>query len=155
VASSPLIAEDKLIVLTGGGSGKSVACYDKASGTPLWTALDDEMGYASPMLVTLAGEPQILVCAETRTLGLQLSDGKVLWEYPWRVLHNQMPISQPVVLETNRFLLSAGYFTGCAAIEIARTDSGFSARAVWQNKNLKNKFTSSVCWQGGVYGLDE
>jgi outer membrane protein assembly factor BamB len=52
-------------------------------------------------------------------------------------------------------LLSAGYFTGCAAIEITRTDSGFTARTVWQNKNLKNKFASSVFWQGHVYGLDE
>src|SRR5215475_4167589 len=66
-----------------------------------------------------------------------------------------MPIAQPVVLSSNRFLLSAGYFTGCAAIEVTKTASGFSARMVWQNKNLKNKFTSSVFYQGHVYGLDE
>jgi outer membrane protein assembly factor BamB len=66
-----------------------------------------------------------------------------------------MPIAQPVLLSTNRFLLSAGYFTGCAAVEVTKTSSGFTARAVWQNKNLKNKFTSSVFYQGYVYGLDE
>jgi outer membrane protein assembly factor BamB len=26
---------------------------------------------------------------------------------------------------------------------------------IWRNKNLKNKFSSSVFWQGHVYGLDE
>ena len=31
----------------------------------------------------------------------------------------------------------------------------FSARIAWQNKNLKNKFTSSVFYQGYIYGLDE
>ena len=155
VAASPLIAGEKLIVLTGAGRGHSVICYDKQDGRPIWSALDDVMGYASPMLVTLAGERQLLICAETRTLGLRLEDGKVLWEFPWRVLHDQLPIAQPVLLASNRFLLSAGYFTGCAALEIARTETGLVARKLWQNKNLKNKFTSSVLWQGNIYGLDE
>jgi outer membrane protein assembly factor BamB len=154
-AASPLIADEKLIVLTGAGAGRSVMCYDKQDGKVIWNALDDLMGYASAMLVTLAGEQQLIICAETRTLGLRPTDGKVLWEYPWRVLHDQNPIAQPVMLGTNRFLLSAGYFTGCAAVEIASTGSGFTARKLWQNKNLKNKFTSSVFWQGHIYGLDE
>jgi outer membrane protein assembly factor BamB len=155
IASSPLILGDKLIVQSGAGNGKSVLCYDKRDGKLLWSALDDPMGYASPALVNLAGQDQIIVCAESRTAGLNIEDGKILWEIPWRVLHNQMPIAQPVLLGTNRFLLSAGYFTGCAAVEVTKTSTGFSARIAWQNKNLKNKFTSSVFWNGYVYGLDE
>lgn len=155
IASSPLILGDKLIVQSSAGNGKSVLCYDKRDGKLLWSALNDVMGYASPELVSLAGYDQIIVCAETRTMGLGIDDGKVLWEIPWRVLHNQLPIAQPVPLGTNRFLLSAGYFTGCATVEITRLASGFTADIVWQNKNLKNKFTSSVFWQGYVYGLDE
>lgn len=155
IASSPLVLGDKLIVQSSAGNGKSVLCLDKRDGKVIWSALNDATGYASPALVNLAGQDQIIICAETRTLGLGIDDGKVLWEIPWRVLHNQMPIAQPVLLGTNRLLLSAGYFTGCAAIEITKTDSGFSARNIWQNKNLKNKFTSSVYWQGYIYGLDE
>src|SRR5207237_790468 len=124
-------------------------------GKVIWSALDDLMGYASPMLVTLAGEQQLIICAETRTLGLRPEDGAVLWEYPWRVQYDQHPIAQPVMLATNRFLLSAGYFPGCAAVEIARTGTAFAALKIWQNKNLKNKFTSSVFYQGHIYGLDE
>lgn len=155
IASSPLVLGEKLIVQSSAGNGKSVLCYDKRDGKMLWSVLNDVMGYASPALVNLAGQEQIIVCCETRTVGLSLDEGKLLWEIPWRVLHNQLPIAQPVMLATNRFLLSAGYFTGCATVEITRTASGFSARTVWQNKNLKNKFTSSVFWQGYIYGLDE
>jgi outer membrane protein assembly factor BamB len=155
IAPSPLIIGDRLFVQSSAGNGKSVLCLDKRDGKLIWSALDDPTGYASPVLVNLAGQDQIIICAETRTLGLSIEDGKVLWDIPWRVLHNQMPIAQPLLLGTNRFLLSAGYFTGCAAIEITKTASGFSARIVWQNKNLKNKFTSSVFWQGYIYGLDE
>ncbi len=155
IASSPLILGDKLVVQSGAGNGKSVLCLDKRDGKLLWSALDDPMGYASPALVNLAGQDQIIVCAESRTLGFNIEDGKLLWEIPWRVLHNQMPIAQPILLSTNRFLLSAGYFTGCAAVEVSKTSAGFNARIAWQNKNLKNKFTSSVFWQGYIYGLDE
>jgi len=155
LAASPLIINEKLIVLTGCRQGNAVACYDKNDGKPLWTALDDRTGYASPALLHLAGRPQLVICAEDRTVGLRPENGELLWAYPWRVLNNQLPISQPLAIDTNRFLLSAGYFTGCALVEITNTDSTFSARMVWKNKNLKNKFSSSVFWQGFIYGLDE
>jgi outer membrane protein assembly factor BamB len=155
ISASPLIVGEKLIVLTSAGGGRSVVCYDKRDGRLLWSVLNDETGYASPMLVTLAGVPQIIVCAETRTVGLRVEDGEVLWEFAWRVQHNQLPIAQPVLLATNRFMLSAGYFTGCTAFEVIKSDSAFATRRLWQNKNLKNKFTSSVFWEGHVYGLDE
>jgi outer membrane protein assembly factor BamB len=155
VAASPLIIDDKVIVVSGASRGKTILCYDKSKGELLWGSLDDSTGHMSPMLATLCGEPQIIVCAESRTVGLRPEDGKLFWEYPWRVLHNQLPIAQPVLLGTNRFLLSAGYFTGCAAVEVTRTQDGFSTRTLWKNTNLKNKFTSSVYWQGHIYGLDE
>jgi outer membrane protein assembly factor BamB len=155
IASSPLIIGDKLIVQSSAGNGKSVLCLDKRDGKLIWSALDDPTGYASPALLNFAGQDQIIICAERRTIGLSIEEGKVLWEIPWHVLHDQMPIAQPVLLSTNRFLLSAGYFTGCAAVEVTRSASGFAAHTLWQNKNLKNKFTSSVFYQGYVYGLDE
>ena len=52
-------------------------------------------------------------------------------------------------------MLSAGYFTGCAAVEVSRKGDSFAARIIWQNSNLKNKFTSSIFWHGYIYGLDE
>jgi outer membrane protein assembly factor BamB len=155
VAASPLIVDDKVIVVSGAGRGKTILCYDKSSGQLRWSSLDDVTGHMSPMLATLCGERQIIVCGQTRTIGLRIEDGKMLWEYPWQVLHNQRPIAQPVLLGTNRFALSAGYFTGCAALEVTRTQDGFSTRTVWKTTNLKNKFTSSIYWQGHIYGLDE
>jgi outer membrane protein assembly factor BamB len=51
--------------------------------------------------------------------------------------------------------LSAGYGTGCVAVEVTRSGNAFAAHEVWRNKNLKNKFNSSVFREGHVYGLDE
>ena len=39
--------------------------------------------------------------------------------------------------------------------EVIPGESGFTARELWHNTNLKNKFTSSVLFEGNIYGLDD
>ena len=154
-SASPLVIGEKVILLPGGPNGRSVVAYRKVTGEVLWAAGSDPAAYSSPMLVTLAGQRQLLVAVKDRALGLKVEDGAILWEFPWVVQQNNRIIAQPLVLNSNRFFLSAGYGTGCAAVEITRSADGFAAREVWRNRNLKNKFSSSVFWQGHIYGLDE
>ncbi len=151
VAISPLIVKDRLITHAGGKGGKSVVAYNKTTGAKLWSVLDDSSAYASPMYVELAGVPQILTYTGDRVLGLKLEDGALLWEHPW---HTQYDINaaQPVLVSPNRVLLSSGYGHGAAVIEVAKAGA---PKVVWQNKLLKNKFSSSVVHEGFIYGLDE
>ncbi len=155
IASSPLVMDGKLIVLAGGTNGRTVAAYQALSGKPVWKALNDGGAYGSPMEVNLAGQRQVLVVTAKRAVGLAVADGRLLWEHPWVVAMNNRNIAQPVVLTSNRIFLSAGYGTGCEAVEIEKSGDGWSARTIWKNKLLKNKFTSSVYWRGCIYGLDE
>ncbi|MDB6123786.1 MAG: WD40-like repeat-like protein [Pedosphaera sp.] len=155
MAASPLIVDDKVIVQPGGLSGKSVVAYNKTNGEPVWKSLSDSAAYSSPMLVNLAGERQLLIITETRAVGLEVETGKLLWEHPWVVKLNNRNIAQPVIFSTNRFFLSAGYGTGCEAVEVSKSGLKYSARTIWQNKFLKNKFTSSIFYNGYIYGLDE
>lgn len=155
VSASPLIVDEKLVVLTGGERPGEVVCYDKQDGRKLWSSARENTGYASPMLIELAGERQLLVSLATNTVGLRLDDGDVRWRFPWQVQNNQLPIAQPVMVHSNRFVLSAGYFTGSAAFEVSITAGEFGAKELWRNKHMKNKFSTSVAWDGFVYGLDE
>jgi outer membrane protein assembly factor BamB len=154
MSAAPLIVEEKLIVLPGGRAGKSVVAYNKRTGEPLWKALDDKQAYTSPMLVTLAGRRQLLVVSARRAIGLTIENGKLLWDSPWETSYD-VNSAQPLIVSENRFLISAGYGHGAALVEVTESGSGFSARAIWQNVSLKNKFSSSVLHQGHVYGLDE
>ena len=155
IASSPLVIGDALIVQAGGPRGHSVAAYHKLTGKPIWKVLDDPAAYSSPVLAELAGRAQLLVVTANRAVGLEPSDGARLWSTPWKVNQGNRNNAQPVLLGPNCFLLSAGYGTGCRAVEISPSDTGFAARTLWENKSLKNKFTSSVFWRGCVFGLDE
>jgi outer membrane protein assembly factor BamB len=155
MANSPLVVQDEVIVQAGGVKGRSVVAYDKLTGKRRWRVLDDPASYSSPMLVQLAGQEQLLIVTDHRAVGLQVKDGALIWEIPWIVKEHNRDNAQPVLLATNRFMLSAGYGTGSEAVEVSRTSAGFEAKALWHNTWLKNKFTSSVFWQGFVYGLDE
>ena len=154
MAASPLIVDDKVIVLPGGRSGKSVVAYDKLTGKPVWKSLSDKAAYASPMLVTFAGRRQILAVSARRVMGLAIDDGSLLWDYEWNTAYD-VNATQPILLDENRIFISAGYGHGAALVEVRQEGSGYAVREVWKNNRMKNKFTSSVLFEGHIYGLDE
>jgi outer membrane protein assembly factor BamB len=154
MSGAPLIVDDKVVVLPGGRSGNSVVAYNKLTGARVWKSLNDTQAYVSPMLVTLAGKRQIVVVTAKRIVGLTVDNGSLLWESSW---NTDMGIncSQPIVIDANRLFISSGYGKGAALIEITGSGDQLTARKVWENTSMKNKFNSSVVYEGNVYGLDE
>ncbi len=154
MAGSPLIADEKVIVTPGGAGGKSIVAYNRLTGEPVWQSLSDRAGYTSPILATLAGRRQIVWISGERAVGIAVEDGKLLWEFPFPA-QMDMNCSQPVVVDDARVLLSSAQGAGAALLEIAKTGDAYAAHPVWQNNHMKNKFNSSVMYQGYIYGLDE
>src|SRR4030095_9069953 len=108
MAASPLVVDDKVIVLPGGSSGKSVIAYNKMSGAPVWKSQSDTQAYVSPMLVTLAGRRQIMVVSSNRMFALAPENGSLLWSQGWDT-DMGINVSQPIVVDRNRFFISSGY----------------------------------------------
>jgi outer membrane protein assembly factor BamB len=154
VAASPVIVGDLVVTVPGGADGRSVVAYDKVDGEPRWHALSDSASYTTPIAVTLAGRPQLLVVSATRVVGLDPADGALLWEHPWPT-DMGINVAQPIVVDDHRFMLSAGYGHGAMLVEVARDGDTFAARPVWETNRLKNKLSSSVYHDGHVYGLDD
>ena len=154
MAGSPLIVDDKVIVTPGGTSGKSIVAYNRLTGEPVWKSLNDPAGYTSPILATLAGRRQIVWISGERAVGLAVEDGKLLWDFAFPA-QLDMNCSQPVVIDDAHVLLSSSPGPGAALLEIAKNGDGYAAHAVWHNNRLKNKFNSSVLYQGYIYGFDE
>ena len=154
MSAAPLVVDDTVVVLPGGGNGRSVVAYDRRSGKRAWSSLDDAASYSSPMLVQLAGVRQLLVFTASRLVGLAPESGKLLWEHPWKTQFD-VNASQPLVVGDSRLFLSTGYGTGAAVLELTATGDRLSVREVWRNIRMKNQFTSSVLHDGYIYGLDE
>jgi outer membrane protein assembly factor BamB len=155
LAASPLVASNQVIVVPGGRAGNLVVSYDRLSGKRLWHGQRDQPAYSSPMLMELAGTTHLIVVSDKRAMGLDPADGTLLWQFPWIVLQGNRNIAQPVMIGTNRVFLSGGYGTGCVAFEVTGTAPPYGTRELWRNKFMKNKFTSSVYFEGAICGLDE
>jgi outer membrane protein assembly factor BamB len=154
MAGAPLIVDDMVIVTPGGANGKSIVAYNRLTGAPVWKSLNDRAAYTSPILATLAGKRQIVWISGERAVGLGVEDGKLLWEYPFPA-QMDMNCSQPVVIDDADVLLSSAQGPGAALLKIAQEGDAFAAQPVWKNNRLKNKFNSSVLYQGYIYGFDE
>ena len=154
MSASPLIVDDKVIVLPGGSNGRSVAAYHKTTGEPVWKALDDRQAYTSPMLVTLADTRQILIVSATRVVGITPGEGSLLWEYPWATF-NGINVAQPQLVGDDRVFMSASYDHGAALFQVSRSGERFETRTIWESRRMKNRFTSSLLHDGYLYGLDE
>lgn len=154
MAGAPLIVDDMVIVTPGGTSGKSIVAYNRLTGAPVWKSLNDRAAYTSPILATLAGRRQIVWISGERAVGVGVEDGKLLWEYPWPA-QMDMNCAQPVVIDDADVLLSSAQGPGTALLKIAGDGDALTASVVWKNNRLKNKFNSSVLYQGYIYGFDE
>lgn len=150
MAASPLIADSLAIVMP----GKTITAYDKTTGERRWVSLGDTTAYTAPMIATLAGVRQILAVTADRAAGLNVSDGKLLWSFPWKTAYD-VNSTLPVIVDPNRFILSAGYGHGASLVEVVSSGGALSARELWHNNSLKAKFNNAVHHNGVVYGLDE
>jgi outer membrane protein assembly factor BamB len=146
--ASPLIVGDRLFVHPGGPAGRSVAALDKRSGDVLWTALDDPIGYATPVPITFRGRPQVVYFTGLGVVGVSPERGQALWRYEWRT-HADINAATPVYA-AGRLFLSSNYGKGCALIRL--TEEG-GPQELWKSLVMQNHFASSVLYQGHLYGF--
>lgn len=153
LACSPLVYRG-MVIVAAGGKGSSLVAYDRESGVPVWGGGNAPAGYSSPFAARLAGRDQILIFHQQGVAGHDPQTGKVLWEFPWPADHPH--VAMPLVVSENRVLISSGYGTGSALIELSPNEAGQqNPRLVWKSRRLKSKFNNMIQWKGFIYGLDD
>ena len=80
--------------------------------------------------------------------------GKPYWRHEWKTEYGQHPAT-PVFIAPDRVFISSGYGNGGAVLQIAAADTGLSISEVWFSKQMKNHISSSVYYEGAIYGFDE
>lgn len=154
VSSSPLVVDDKVVVLAGGTNGSSLVAYERQTGELVWAGGSDPAAYSSPTLMTLAGHRQIVVFNQAHLSSHDVRSGQVLWRHPWP--RGSEHTSQPVLLPGDRIFLSSGYGVGSQLLQISRdTADRWQVSRVWQSLGIKAKLTNVVHHEGYLYGLDD
>lgn len=159
-AGSPLVV-DELIVVPAGGSGDkitSLVALRQSDGQVVWRGGNRQISYASPALLTVAGERQIVSVNEVCATGHDPVSGAVLWETPWAGdSGGAATASQPKLIGDDQLLFSKGYSTGAKLVQLATNKEGVTeAETLWERSQvLKTKFTNSAIVGQHAYALSE
>jgi outer membrane protein assembly factor BamB len=144
-SSSALIAGDMLLL----NMGAAGLALNKNTGAIVWENGKGRCGYATPVPFEMDGQACLAIMSEVTLFAVRQSDGKQLWQYPWKTMY-EINAADPVVLG-NRMLITSGYKHGCALLEFNAT----GAKRLWENKVMSMQINSPVVREGFAYGFDE
>jgi len=150
-AASPLIIGRTVIVQPGGLNGRSIVALDARNGRTLWQSLSDKAAYATPLVIDVAGHPQLVVWTPSHVRGLDPATGKPLWAIPYKVTMG-VAIASPAI--SGDLLLVSGYWEGTRAIRLS--PDGRTARLAWsENRFLRGFMSQPLLKDGHAYMLDK
>jgi len=149
---SPLIAEGKLICAVGGETGGTIMAFDANSGRVVWKSLHENVSYSSPVVATIAGQPQVVVMTGPRVVGLDLQDGHLLWSHPFQIQYDES-VSTPVI--DGDMVLVTGDGRPLTALRIRRDGSQFTKEVAWTNDLLSSYLSSLIIHDDHVYGMND
>jgi outer membrane protein assembly factor BamB len=147
ISESPLVVGEKVLV-NAGGRGASIVALNKKDGSLIWKSQSDPAGYSSGIPVQMGNTTQVVFFTQQRAVGLDLKDGKLLWDYP-RAANRVANVATPVV-RGNRVFISSDYGTGAGLVEI-KADG--KAQEVYFTKEMRNHHSSSILIGDYLYGF--
>jgi len=151
-AASPLVVDDRVIVI-GGGAGKGIMAFDKKTGKAAWSATDDVHTHATPTVAVIEGQKQVIAFMVSGLVSVDAKSGDVLWRYPFS--YKVSTAASPIVggIKGNIVFCSAGYQVGAGACRVSKQGASWTAKELWKN-SIQNHWASGIHKDGYIYCLD-
>jgi outer membrane protein assembly factor BamB len=141
VSCSPLV-DDQRVYVNVGGKGASVVAFDRGTGKPLWTSLDDAASYSSPVFYGDGEARHLVFFTANGLVGLKPASGKLLWRFPFKDLLSE---SSSTPVRAGNLLLASAVTLGSVGLRLEATDEGtMSAKSAWKNPALTCYFSTPV-----------
>jgi len=150
-ATSP-IAHGNTVITYVGGPGQSVVAFNQADGKVVWKSGHFLTSGASPILITLDGQEQLVCFAGEAIVGMDPRNGRVLWAHPHDA-GNDFNFSLPLWNPQDRILFtSSGYRAGSRAIRLTRNGESTDVEELWFNPRSRFQFLNGIRVGDFVYG---
>jgi outer membrane protein assembly factor BamB len=147
---SPLVDRGLLIVNIGGHDHGALTAFDAQTGEVKWTCKGDGPGHASPIVVDLGGTRQAVTQTQNHLVGVDVSNGKLLWSIPFTTEYDQNIVTPVLYQQT---LIYSGVFKETAAIRVAKKGDGWATEKVWANPGVSMYMNSPVVSGDLLYGF--
>ena len=152
-SASPLIEDGLCVAQLGGQADGGITAYDLKTGAEKWLWKGGGPGYASPVLMTVAGTKIVVALTDKSLVGILLADGKLAWETPFAAQGMNYNAATPIVdCDT---LIYAGAGRGIHAVKVAKQGEAFSTTELWTAPEISPQFSSAVLKDGFLYGITQ
>lgn len=148
-AASPLSVGGLVVIQVGSDvKGGQILALDPATGAAKWEWTGPGPGYASPLVIDVVGQKQIVAMTESSIVSLDAKGGAELWSVPFPDEWHENIVT-PVW--TGSLLIVSGSRPGTHAYSLAQTKGRWQATEVWKNADVAMYMSSPV--YGGIDGL--
>ena len=134
-SASPIAYRDTVIV-PAGGPGASVMAFNQKTGAVAWKGGDFPTGPASPILISVDGQDQLVVTGADEIAGVDPKNGAVLWRHPHKTQWG-LNISTPVWGEGNLLLVSAAYNNGARLLKLSQAGGRTQVEELWYQNRMR------------------
>jgi outer membrane protein assembly factor BamB len=143
---SPVIDRGLLIAHVGGPDKGALTAFDAATGEVKWAYDADGPAYASPIVVTLVGERQVVTFTQKEFIGVAAASGKLLWKLPAKSSYDENAVT-PVAYKD--LLIFSREGKGITAVRLLKQGQEITTQEVWNN--LENQlYLSTPVLQGNL-----
>ena len=149
-SASPVLVEGR-IVLPVGGPGQALMAFDAATGATAWKAGSYGNAMASPLLVDVDGERQIVMFLVEGVAGFAAATGAERWFHPHKTSYD-VNAATPVWHAPSRTLvISSAYDHGARGIRLTRQGTTTTAKEAWFNRRLRVHHSNMLVIGNHVY----
>jgi outer membrane protein assembly factor BamB len=149
-AMSPVVDRGLVIAHVGGHDSGALIAFDAETGAEKWRWKGDGPGYASPIVVELAGVRQLVTQSQQNIIGVNVANGELLWQIPFTTEYVQNIVT-PVLYKD--MLILSGLDKGTFAVKLAKSEGKLKPETVWQNKEVSMYMNSPVLNGDYLYGM--
>jgi outer membrane protein assembly factor BamB len=133
---SPILFNNSVIV-TMGGPDQGVGAFDVKTGKLLWKSGYFVWAPASPIVIDVDGQPQLVVFAGDIITGINPVNGQQLWKHPHKTDWG-LNISTPVWSADSHLLFaSSAYGTGSRALELRQAAGKTTVAEKWASQRMR------------------
>lgn len=151
-SASPVAYRNTVIVPVGGRSGQCLMAFDQRTGAVVWKNVNFTPAPASPMIINVGGQDQIVHFGQSEIYGADATNGNLLWSHPHKTEYG-LNISTPVWEPSDGLLfMSSAYSTGSRVIRLTRSGDQTTATQVWANNRVRIHFGNAVRVGDLAYG---
>ncbi|MGH9843844.1 MAG: PQQ-binding-like beta-propeller repeat protein [Blastocatellia bacterium] len=149
-AASPIVDRGLVIASQGGDSRGAMIAFDAETGAEKWRWTGDGPGYATPIVVEIAGKRQIVTQSQQNIVGIWADNGGLLWKIPFTTEYVQNIVT-PIAYKD--LLIFSGINKGTFAVRVAWRDNKWATDTVWQNKEVSMYMNSPVLNGNLLFGM--